>query len=245
MDITMTATIRPALVEQTLSSFRDKLFGGDFEDCRLIVNVDPVGEENARQKDVVDVANRYFRNVVPIIPKTPNFPLALRAVWTRATSPFVLHLEDDWEMLRDGAIEEMMRIMREHAELAQLRISAFTATETECGASKARRAPTWKLCDTAYYTWDRMPKVIWSNNPCLIRMEWLVRALPRLGVQGSSERYFNRLWRSKDPIVEKMKTGIYGHPGPPMIRDTGRAWRKGRGIRKNARWSFTHWESVK
>ena len=60
IDITMTATIRPGIVSQTLESYCSKIFK-ERDRYRLIINVDPVGEQ-VKAKEVLKVCNEISSN---------------------------------------------------------------------------------------------------------------------------------------------------------------------------------------
>src|SRR4030043_1164252 len=94
IDITMTATLRPQVISQTLESFCRNIFK-DRNSYRLIVNIDPVGEKVKTAK-VLEVCKQYFKNIVFNTPKFPSFPSAVVWCWSKVESDFSFHLEDDW-----------------------------------------------------------------------------------------------------------------------------------------------------
>lgn len=78
IDVCMTATIRPKIVLQTLRSFYKRMFR-DKDRYRLIINVDPIGE-NAKREEVVDVCKNFFTTVIYNFPSAPSFPAAVKWV---------------------------------------------------------------------------------------------------------------------------------------------------------------------
>lgn len=128
IDITMTATRRPSIIETTLKSFRKNLLKQ--KQARLIINIDPIGE-NCSSEDIIKIVSKYVDNVVLNIPLIPSFPAAFKWCWDQARAPFILNLEDDWELLEDIDIEKIFRILSMHKELALLRIPWFRADEKE------------------------------------------------------------------------------------------------------------------
>jgi hypothetical protein len=63
LNILMTAAIKPEVVGLTLKSFCNK-FLNQFKKVRLIVNIDPIGDEQYSSNDVLSVYYKYINNVV-------------------------------------------------------------------------------------------------------------------------------------------------------------------------------------
>ena len=108
IDVVVISTLRPKLLNLTLASFQ-KHFLNQFGKCRIILNIDPVGEENSSQDEILELVNRYSDNVIACTPKTGNFSQAVRWAWSQVESPYFLHLEDDWFLKKrvlKGAILE-------------------------------------------------------------------------------------------------------------------------------------------
>jgi hypothetical protein len=250
MDIMMTATIRPELVEKTLRSFRNNLFGS-YKDCRLLINIDPVRgiESTATRRDVLAIVDSYFSEKKTRLPKKPHFPHAIHWLWAQAESEFVFHLEDDWECVEEIDINHMVRIMESQPNLLGLRLNAYRTWEDRCRPSSAKGRSDW-LWNGQYYERPRKPgRHSWySNHPTLFRSGWVKAALPFLGDKGSTERYISGLRKAKEKgardLIYEWRYGIYAVPSRRCILDIGRGWRKQNGVRKNARWSFTHWKPV-
>jgi len=95
LDIVMTATIRPEVVDLTLKSFFNK-FLNQFEKVRLIINIDPIGDEQYNSNDVLNVCYKYIDDVVYNTPNKASFPKAVKWCWEQVQSEYFLHLEDDW-----------------------------------------------------------------------------------------------------------------------------------------------------
>ncbi len=81
IDITTSATIRPSLLNKTLSSFCSNMFI-DAHDYRLIINVDPIGDSTSAD-EVLDVARSHFNEVVYRKPDVPCFADAVIWCWKR------------------------------------------------------------------------------------------------------------------------------------------------------------------
>ncbi len=109
IDITMPAVVRPPLLEGTLKTIVENVVD-DINRFRLIINVDPVGEA-VKPGKVVKVARKYFPDIIYRIAPKPSFPKAVKWIWSQATAPFILHWEDDVNIVRKIDINDMLRIM--------------------------------------------------------------------------------------------------------------------------------------
>ena len=87
IDVVVISTLRPKLLGLTLASFQ-KHFLNQFGNYRIILNVDPVGEENSSQDAIIELVNRYSDNVITCTPKTGNFSEAVRWAWSQVKSRY-------------------------------------------------------------------------------------------------------------------------------------------------------------
>jgi hypothetical protein len=94
LDVVVIAIKRPEILRLCLETFKKNLL--QQFDVRVIINVDPVGEENYSQKDIINIAKEYFPNVVSRTPKKGNFSKAVYWAWGQVRTDFFFHLEDDW-----------------------------------------------------------------------------------------------------------------------------------------------------
>ncbi len=94
LDVVVIAIKRPQILRLCLETFKKNLLN-QF-DVRIIINVDPVGEENCSQRDIVNIAKEYFPNVISRTPKKGNFSKAVHWAWSQVKTEFFFHLEDDW-----------------------------------------------------------------------------------------------------------------------------------------------------
>jgi len=97
MEFTTTAMSRPDIINKTYHSFSKNLKGIDFKKSTLYINIDPLPKGNNTLR-VVEVAYKYFGNVVYNTPEKPNFTNAVNWCWMNAKEDIIFHLEDDWIM---------------------------------------------------------------------------------------------------------------------------------------------------
>lgn len=240
IDITTTATIRPAIVERTLKSFKEKLFQ-DYP-CRLILNIDPVGDPEYTQRDVIDAALGIFDEMLVRTPTTGNFTLALKWCWSRVRTPFFFNLEDDWELLAELRLSKMLEAFDALKRLAVLRLPKGWSNKKVCQvyASGAQyRAFTW---NGYYYEGRKNHRPMYSGMPSLIRTEWMQPIQGFLTASNNHERLCRKLSKMKSPLINDWHVGAYTEPNTPLtVRDIGREWRMKQGIERNSKTILTGW----
>lgn len=114
LTFTCTAMPRSEIFQKSIDSLYRNLVGCAFHQSSLIINIDPMidaGLDDERAR-CMRIAERYFGNVVPNCPSFPNFALAVRWVWLKATDEFIVHWEDDWELLTRVDARELITRMR-------------------------------------------------------------------------------------------------------------------------------------
>ena len=115
IDFTTTACVRPWVLDATYKSYSTNLKGIDFKKCTLYINVDPIGNTSQYSaEDVVAVAEKYFKEVVANTPDKANFALASKWCLTQPTREYFFHLEDDWELVREVNIQDMLSMFKEN-----------------------------------------------------------------------------------------------------------------------------------
>lgn len=124
IDITTTSCIRPEIIRQTYNSFSEKIINLDLFKCRLIINIDPIPEENTYLiKEMKKTCYDYFENVVFNTPDKPNFTKALNWCWQQATTEIILNLEDDWILKDEVDFFKVKNIFNEEKNIYQLSLS--------------------------------------------------------------------------------------------------------------------------
>lgn len=226
MDFTTTAMSRPRVLEATLKSFTQKLKGVDFENSRLIINIDPL-PPNIKRKETIAVAKSFFKNVEYNLPKTPNFTAAVNWTWSRAKTEYIFHLEDDWELLRPVPVEKLIKKFDEIPGLLQIILRAYRYAYKTCALSPS-------IIHSRMYRKiaGRLNEEI--NPEAQLRGERFGLIMPRRGKASFTSR-----------------GRIIVHPAKPrqvILKDLGRAWinktrYKKSGGGKKAR--FLTWETKK
>jgi len=99
IDVTIIATVRPDVLEKTLSSLIAMC--PDIADARAVLNVDCV-PVNTPDKfgNVYLMTKKYLPVKFMRAAWQPSFSRAVISAWQMTTAEYVFHLEDDWEFIK-------------------------------------------------------------------------------------------------------------------------------------------------
>lgn len=243
IDITITATLRPEILFRTLHSFYDRCFQPIAKECRVIINVDPVGHQNVDAKSMLNIVSSFFPHYKIFFPLEASFPKAFVWCWKNTTAPWIFHLEEDWELLQNVDIEEMIRTMNKFPQLALLRLPY--------NRSEAKTQKNW----SHFYQWnghfyecptERKLELGFCGHPSLIRSNFVRRTWPHIDDRHNPEKQFHHGHANILLTVLDHEFGNWGKPGDgPYIRDIGRQWMVENGFAKKGNKShFTEWEKT-
>jgi len=222
IDITMTAVIRPAVLESTLKSFCTNLLT-DRKIYRLIINIDPVGEKGRTKEDMLNVCNSFFDNVVYNYPDEPSFPKAAIWTWKQVKAPYFFHLEDDWLMNRPVEMKTLTKILHKNPHLACVRLYKHNIPNKK--NPRLFNSP-YTFNEKANYFQANDSKKQFGLNPVLIRKEYIDEALPLLVEHKNPEKQFRYNNTKMRDFVMRWKYAIYGQPGDKaLVSDNGYSWR--------------------
>lgn len=241
LDITTTATIRPHVVERTLWSFNRLAFRG--VDTRLILNIDPVGQENYTQDDIVKIALRYFSNPLIRTPDSAHYIEALRWTWSQVESELFFFLEDDYQLLCPLDVSLMMNAFKADEKLALLRLPKGDTTDHECHWARYGGGFTAQW-NGHYYSGRHLQ---FTGMPSMIRTEWMRPFLAEVTNDKSIEIQSRLLIRAKSPIMRGWNYGVFAEANcPATVKDIGVEWRRQMRIQKNGgpkelKIGFTGW----
>lgn len=240
IDVTMTATLRPTIIDRTLKSFNENLFYKDKERFRLIINIDPVGE-NLIASDVLKICKRYFdRNkIIVITPKDPSFPQAVINVWNKVESPWIFHLEDDWILNKKIDIDDMISILNDYPNLACLRLPKF---KTPKGKRPIFFKSRYNYNKRGFYVAEDKTRQF-GLNPVLIRGIYIQKALTVMDSNKNPEKQFRYANEPMRKLVMHWEYALYANPGQrAIVTDIGRHWIGGKSFRKPLKGQFLKWE---
>lgn len=253
IDITTTATLRPEILARTYESFTSHLLKPDLAHYHCILNVDPIGEDISPD-EVIEVAKRFFPNVVSHVSEISNFALAMKWCWSHTKAEYVFNLEDDWHMLKDLDLSRMIDIMESHPNLAHLRLSMFpTKTLAEGGAKGSGLClRQWNR----YIPWNgdffEVPReeifsLGYSGHPSLMRGEFMRQMCYFFDPRICPEKMLKGLFLVVRQALSKWRFGVYHEyrdKAPRTIKDHGRPWREAHGMYKDRDVFFRTWERI-
>ena len=236
VDITMPTTLRPSVLERTLSSFCENLFT-ERDRYRLIMNIDQVGED-CSPMDVVRVASEFFSSVSFRVSDSPSFPMAFKWCWMQTQTPFVFHMNEDWELRRHVDIDHMIELMAKTPTLACLRLNKMKIPLKDIEFFGCRFFLK-NGCLMARHRHDQF-----SSNPELVRGRFIQAALRYLNDSDNPEAQFRGgsldLWLN---VSMYWDYALYAAPGDDeLIVDIGKDWMEKEGMKKiGDQFSFTNW----
>jgi hypothetical protein len=238
IDITMTAVIRPKLLGDTLKKIVENVVD-DIGRFRLIINVDPIGEKIKPAK-VIKTARNYFPNLIYNIPKYPSFPKAVKWTWSQSTAPFVLHWEDDIDILRKIDVKNMMEILNRYDKLSSLRLYKHATPRRDVINTFACK---WRYNKDGFYQaldWKKQ----FGLNPILIKQEFVSEAVPKLRDDINPEKQFRFSQKYMRPLISKWKYGLYTKPGEAALINgkKGQRWKNKMKLQKPKGKTFLNWE---
>lgn len=247
-DITCTATLRPELLDVTLSSHVKYLFRQCIEKAHLIINIDFAGVEDyligdKKLEDILRIIDCYpFANVTMRIGKPPHFPTAFMWCMEQTRQQWVFHLEEDWRLTMPIDFEKMMEVMYVNKRLAHLRLSAFQSTD---------RMKCWNKFidwngDYFQVPADLKPVIGWAGHPSLNRRSFIKEVMPFVDVRANPEKQIKGR-RYKHPlngIFAYYEFGVFHKRNTPKAEeDIGRKWMvDNRYIKAGNKAWFTNWE---
>jgi hypothetical protein len=123
LDLTITSSGRPDLLEITLEGLTKKLlpkvcFGS------VSVNIDPIPETSPKENlECLEIIKRYFPDAVITLTESPSFGLAIQKLWGgpfTSKSSYFLHFEDDWNSIRQVNLSAINRMLNKHTRTRQV-----------------------------------------------------------------------------------------------------------------------------
>ena len=116
LDVLTTGLCRPDLYELSCRSFFSGRIKG-LPPIHIILNVDPLGPGDPEV--MLEVAHKFADKVTSNVASTANFSQAINWCTKQIQSDYVLHLEDDWLLLRSFSFDELLESLSQ-SEFLQL-----------------------------------------------------------------------------------------------------------------------------
>ena len=232
LELSILSGSRPGLLEQTLASFKKRVFD-NFVISEVFVNIDLWGGTKEDQLKCSDLIFGLYPSAVVSMPSSPSYGSAIQRLWSQPTAQAIFHLEDDWLALEDIYPVQIFSVLKDDVSVVTL-------------ASKEHR-PLRQLekYGDAFYR-DPVKRKFFGLN-------FKGKIYNKHGVSpGFFERNFAYQWAELlDPELDPEKqahpdinSGLFnllvqyrrflllGQTNACLIQDIGRAWREAQGIDK-------------
>lgn len=241
IDITMTAVVRPSILNDSLRSIKKCVCKGKEDRFRLIINVDPIGE-NIPPGKVIKVARQYFDNITYNIAEEPSFPKAVKWIWSQVEAPYVFHWEDDTLISRPIDVDNMISILEKYPKLSSLRL--YKANTPKKGKVLKVFSCNWALQPEGFYLANDWKKQF-GLNPILIKKVFVSEAVRRMRDDYNPEKQFRASQKYMRDHIQNWQYGLYTKPGELRLVDgrRGEKWKQKNGLSKPKGQTFLKWES--
>lgn len=237
IDITITAALRPAVVETTALSVYSKLVQPHAERYRFrtIVNIDPVGESGVSQERIERIYRAVFDNIILFKPRTASFPEAIQRVWQAVDADFTFYVQDSKEILQNIPLDSIIQAFHSNPDLATVSISEM---------KKSHSSPEPLEWDDKHgmYVAPFFHKAV-TCRPSFLRREYVhwISKYFRAGVSAEKtmKAHDDRLDADELRLIQSYSVQYrYGfllldeENKPPYVENIGRKWRLEHGFTK-------------
>ena len=242
--VTFCACQRLDVIYKTISSMMEHLLWRS--ECEAILNIDPIWNENDTSVKIIKIMYQFIPVLASREALEPHFVQAMYYLWGVGSTSFseydyVFNLEDDWQMVYDVDIRDMVKILEDEPDLALLRLPQFKS-----------EADTMKNWDK-FFPWngkyfecpDELRQGVgYCGHPSLIKMEYVKNCAPLMVPQINPEKQFHG---GNQPLLDevmKWRYGVFSQPNHPnYIQDLGREWMvKNKFKKAGSKAFFTEWE---
>lgn len=233
LDITMTASLRKEIVDETLSSLKENLICNG--NLILIIDIAPIGDLKQKQNDVLNVCNKYIENgfLRDVIARIINPSLqadAQKWVWDQSQSPYILQWEDDWVLLKKINIENILKHFNTPSDkLNKLGIIYLDRAEKPIKTYKNYQG-RFKKFDNSL--WLRIAGKSLGGPPALIKRKYMRKVctfiLPNECLDITTQK------PDVQAFLNKWDHGVYlgEDGGGELVKDIGKAWLKSKGMKR-------------
>lgn len=252
-NITTTCTLRPELLQKTLTTFTDNLFKEHLQKAHLLLNIDYAGIHNINNKEeingklvqIYDILDSFdFKEYEINYGNPAHFPTAFMWTMHNIKFPLFFNLEEDWELLYEIDFEKMVSMFEKYQDLAHLRLSFFPSTEKTC--KNWNRFLEWNG-DFFEVPENLKGTIGWCGHPSLNNSNFMKYCLPYMSASSNPEKQIKGHNMAISRIIDRHRFGSFQEQNKPKaINDIGREWMVKNNFRKKgSKAFFVEWESGK
>ena len=238
LDITLVSGARPALLAPTLASFSNRIFR-HFDIGTCYANIDLFGGSKDDRRQCLAIIQDYFPTAKVTVPDQPSFGQAVKTIWSQVTSPFALHMEDDWEVLEDITPERVFPLFDNDIKLVKLVSKELGWNGVDLYYERARKTKLFGLI-----LWKSRRKMsVFGTSPGFFAADFVRTAASLMNPTFDPEKQMRP--KVNAPLfryVSQFRCRLLpGTVEPDIIRDTGRDWRQTRGLKKTVSAGKSSW----
>ena len=239
MDITIVCGRRPDLLRLTLDSFCDRIIR-HFPVGTVYANIDPFCGTVAHGDACEALLRDRFDRVNIRRPALASFGAAVKHLWQQPTTPYFLHMEDDWDVLHHVTPDQIEERLK--GRVTQVQLAA--RDRTYLPLTYAYRA-TWRtVLGLKVMKRVHLDRPIFSTSPSFIRTDFASQCAAMMDPAKDPEKQLF----AEDTALSTFTKDYLNHPlqGPnrsAIVRDLGRAWLAARGMQKRIVEGVSVWDN--
>jgi hypothetical protein len=238
IDVCLVSSRRPLLLRQTLKSFEQNLFR-NFSIRRMIVNIDPIFGTETDHRECVRLIREYDPEAIITEPSAPGFCLAVKRNWLASEADIILHIEDDWLLLKP-VTQEDIACLQNHCDIGQVCFNHANKNwpvRQKGPACYGRRRLTLLGLPTPL----RVRRPIFTTSPSFLRGSFARSCAKLMDTSFDPEKqFFKGVNLPLERFVAPYLNIVIGEKPDYFIFDIGRDWRSNQSIEKK----FVNWQSV-
>lgn len=238
IDVVFVSGRRPDLLAETLSSFQDQLFR-HFEIANFRVNLDPFGGDEAEHRECLRLIRERYPAAIVNEPKEAGFGEAVRHLWSTITSPYAVHLEDDWVAHEDITPEKIFPLFEGRTR----QVTFLNKHKRRKGSALFDCKRTRSLL-SPMKTYDPK-KPLFTTSPGFIDSSFARISAELLDPKLDPEKQFYNGFNAELEHFASIYRNrfLIGEKNENIISDIGRDWREVRGLTKQTIDGVSTWEN--
>lgn len=226
IDICLVAGRRPELLAPTLESFQRDLFA-HFRVRHVFANIDPFAGTADDGEACRAMILARFPDATIRMPETASFGGAVKWLWSQAADAPVLHMEDDWVLLRPFTPDDVLP----HFSETVTAVVPYSANHGTVEGHVGVRVEKDKVLGL---TWRRRTVGLFGTSPRFISGGFARRCAELMDPDLDPEK---QMRPPHNPSLRSFTAPfrswfVYGPGGGPAIEDIGREWRERSGLDK-------------
>lgn len=174
IDIIITGSSRPELLKITIENFRKFLFTE--KKIRWLLHEDFVWPEKSEES--IEVAMSFGFDIILHHSPASNLGIALDTLLQKVETPYIVYLQDDWELERPVELDRILWTMDKHNEINHVLLPPHKIEKERGGSDFVRKT----------YTFDGLDLTLnngWYLNPAIWRMskvkeKWVTPTIERI-----------------------------------------------------------------